>query len=141
MFKKLLSKLGIKSKDPVDTSPWYSPHKDSEFDLSGGDLFVLGKKFDKDEKHENLPVVHKEKVKRHVLELVFNNGTNLTWTTDVGLKENYFPYDKFYTWYLTKETPLFVFENIKGENIIKRCDIFMVSRKKAIIIEKEILNE
>lgn len=147
MLKKLLYKLGLNKY----SKPWYIPNReaqDSSFDLNETEnLYDQGKKFNSETDHsydnegenflkEEAPLVtDKKKMKAQTLEVVFKNNTSITWTSEQSLKDKSFPFDNFYTWYLAKETPIYVFKDKEGEILLKREDIFIVKRKKLGIVE------
>lgn len=76
------------------------------------------------------------KVKISELTIYFKDNNVLSWSHETEIDCNIFPWQEFYKWYLTKNTPLYCFIDNKQETIFRREDIIRVIRLKTYQVEK-----
>ena len=110
--------------------------EDSTFDLGlKENLFDQGKKFDQEKEIKEV-IKSAEKSIEHklIIRLTDKEQTTFTFTVKLDLNNKSFPFKEFYKWYLTKETPHFVYEYDDGSIAFKRSDIKYVQRKRKICL-------
>lgn len=74
--------------------------------------------------------VKNKKFKISELTIYFKDNIVLSWSNESKLDSKLFPWQEFYKWYLTKNTPLYCFIDNKQETIFRREDIIRVIRLK-----------
>lgn len=80
--------------------------------------------FEPNTKDTVIPVEKNTCPKKKISELTIylNSKEKLVWTAEIDEKNN-FPWNDFYTWYFSRDTPIFVFKSKTGESVFKRADI------------------
>src|ERR1035437_5803379 len=75
-----------------------------------------------------------KKFKETSLTISFKDGRILSWTITMSPDDNDFVWRDFYTWYVSKDSPLYVFVDKEDTNIFKRENIVNVVFSKPKIV-------